>query len=81
MVFEGIRGNGYSGDIAIDDVEFTNFACSNLPSNSVPVAPTTAAPRTPGTTKAPTPGEYHVISLQFFEEVFTVCFCFDQKDC
>ena len=60
MIFEGIRGNGYAGDIAIDDVEFTNFACSNLPTNSVPVAPTTNAPITPASTKPPTPGMCHL---------------------
>ena len=70
MMFEGVRGNGFAGDIAIDDVEFTNFACSNLPSNSVPVAPTTAAPRTRGTTKPPTPGKYCLIYSQGFEVFF-----------
>ena len=56
MVFEAVRGNGYAGDIAIDDIEFVNFACSNLPSNSVPQVPTTPRPPTAGTTKPPTPG-------------------------
>ena len=28
IVFEGIRGKSYHGDIAIDDVSITNGACS-----------------------------------------------------
>lgn len=28
VVFEGVRGNGPYGDIAIDDVAFTNSKCS-----------------------------------------------------
>eukprot|EP00795_Rhopilema_esculentum_P012712 gene12712-3431_t len=55
MIFEGVRGNGFQGDIALDDIEFTNFACGNLPANSVPVAPTTKAPSTPASTRPPTP--------------------------
>ena len=27
MVFEGIRGKNYQGDIAIDDISFTNGGC------------------------------------------------------
>ena len=29
IVFEAIRGNGDKGDIAIDDVAYSNGACSN----------------------------------------------------
>eukprot|EP00794_Sanderia_malayensis_P017044 gene17044-18759_t len=55
MLFEGVCGNSFSGDIALDDVEFSNFACTNQPSGSVPVAPTTIAPSTAATTRPPTP--------------------------
>ena len=29
IVFEGIRGEGYQGDIAIDDIHFVNGICSD----------------------------------------------------
>ena len=29
LIFEGIRGSGYRGDIAIDDVEILDNACSH----------------------------------------------------
>ena len=28
IVFEGIRGNGYQGDIAIDDIKLTDGQCA-----------------------------------------------------
>lgn len=32
IVFEGVRGNGYRGDIAIDDIEFyISGGCSTFP--------------------------------------------------
>jgi len=27
MVFQGIRGSGYQGDIALDDISFVNGPC------------------------------------------------------
>ena len=30
IVFEGVRGNGYRGDIAIDDIQFTNADCTKI---------------------------------------------------
>jgi len=51
IVFEGIRGTGYQGDIAIDDIAFTVGACVVLPHNAVPtLPPTTAASTAPPTT-------------------------------
>ena len=36
--FEGIRGSGYKGDIAIDDITVVDYtgSCPVLPTNSVP---------------------------------------------
>lgn len=34
LVFEGIRGNNYQGDIAIDDVSVKPGSCSSSPGNS-----------------------------------------------
>ncbi|XP_057298293.1 MAM and LDL-receptor class A domain-containing protein 2-like isoform X2 [Hydractinia symbiolongicarpus] len=56
IVFEAVRGGGSIGDIAIDDITFTNFLCANLPTGSVPPPqPTTPLPTLAPTTKAPTP--------------------------
>ena len=62
VVFEAIRGSGYKGDIAIDDIQFSTGSCSILPIYANP-SPTT----TPGTiattvfTRPPTipPGTYN----------------------
>lgn len=53
VVFEGIRGKGYQGDIAIDDIAFTVGACVVLPHNAVHIIPTTAAPSTAPPTTPP----------------------------
>ncbi|EDO28586.1 predicted protein [Nematostella vectensis] len=29
IIFEGVRGNGYTGDIALDDISFTNGKCND----------------------------------------------------
>ena len=52
MIFEGIRGNGYTGDIAIDDVSYTVGSCVVQPSTAVPRPPTTSPP---ASTRPPTP--------------------------
>ena len=44
VVFEGKRGTGYTGDIAIDDIEFLDSVCSIYPSSSVPQRTTTISP-------------------------------------
>ena len=48
IVFEGVRGNGFRGDIAIDDVLFTNRDCTILPAKANPnkATSTTPAPTT-----------------------------------
>ena len=40
IVFEGVRGKGYQGDIAIDDILITNAGCSILPASANPITPT-----------------------------------------
>lgn len=46
VVFEGIRGNSYTGDIALDDISFTVGAanCIQRPYDSLPPGVTTSAP-------------------------------------
>lgn len=46
IVFEGVRGNGYRGDIAIDDIQFTNADCRILPAKARPSKPTLPPPTT-----------------------------------
>ena len=47
-MFEGIRGNSYTGDIALDDISFTVGAgsCTLQPYDALPPGMTTAAPTT-----------------------------------
>ena len=46
VVFEGIRGNSFTGDIALDDITFTvgMANCSLEPFDALPPGMTTAAP-------------------------------------
>ena len=44
IVFEGVRGKGYKGDIAIDDVLLTNGDCAISPSKADPNKPTATTP-------------------------------------
>ena len=46
IVFEAVSGKSVSGDIAIDDISYTNTWCTILPSIAKPptVPPTTPAP-------------------------------------
>ena len=60
-MFEAVRGSGYLGDIAIDDIVFPSFKCANIPANSVPPDPTTQAPTTVTTTPQPTPSWFFFI--------------------
>ncbi|XP_047128245.1 MAM and LDL-receptor class A domain-containing protein 1 isoform X1 [Hydra vulgaris] len=55
IVFEAITTAGFSGDIAIDDIVFSEYKCTNIPANSVPPDPTTPPPTTVTTTPMPTP--------------------------
>lgn len=52
-MFEAVRGSGYHGDIALDDIQFVSQTCPITPSNAnpslsatPPVQVTTAAPAT-----------------------------------
>ncbi|KAL8608892.1 hypothetical protein ACOMHN_065230 [Nucella lapillus] len=53
IVFEGVRGRSYTGDIAIDDISFTQSSCGTIPSTAAP--PTTVSPPTTHTTPSTTP--------------------------
>ena len=44
VVFEGVRGRGVSGDIAIDDITFATTRCSVVPSLAVPPTPPPTTP-------------------------------------
>ncbi|KAJ7380815.1 hypothetical protein OS493_007199, partial [Desmophyllum pertusum] len=46
VVFEGVRGNSYNGDIALDDISFTvsSANCRIQPPDALPAGMTTAAP-------------------------------------
>ncbi|XP_033751988.1 MAM and LDL-receptor class A domain-containing protein 1-like [Pecten maximus] len=51
IVFEGIRGTSYQGDIAIDDILFTPTSCGYLPATANPANAST----TPAPSASPTP--------------------------
>ena len=53
LIIEGVRGSGYTGDIAIDDFEFKSAACSTVPPNAQPGAATTSPPTTPVVSTTP----------------------------
>ncbi|ESO97870.1 hypothetical protein LOTGIDRAFT_152977 [Lottia gigantea] len=53
LVFEGIRGKSYTGDIAIDDVIISEYTCGIQPSKAMPPTQTTMVLTTPGPTAAP----------------------------
>ena len=44
IIFEGIRGTGYRGDIAIDDILITSGDCTTFPANADPNPVTTSVP-------------------------------------
>ena len=56
MVFEGVVGRGYLGDVAIDDITYRSGACAITPPNAVPASLTTLTPptTTPTTTNTVT---------------------------
>ncbi|EDO47787.1 predicted protein [Nematostella vectensis] len=70
VVLEGIRGNGYSGDIAIDDITYTVGSCKVMPLSATPGSTTTPPTPTPTT---PTSGGV-------FDCNFDVSFCQWQQD-
>lgn len=46
-MFKGIAGKSYKGDIAIDDIQYTNLACSIQPPEADPNGKATPKPTTP----------------------------------
>lgn len=48
VIFEGVYGGNYTGDIAIDDVSFTTYGCSQIPPSTTPMYP-------PSTSRSPYP--------------------------
>lgn len=44
IVFEGVVGTGYQGDIALDDLSFTSGRCTLSPSQATPAGATTLPP-------------------------------------
>jgi hypothetical protein len=53
IIIEGIRGTGFTGDIAVDDFKFKIGSCSILPASAKPSTPTTQVAQ-PLTTNPPT---------------------------
>ncbi|CAB4046187.1 MAM and LDL-receptor class A domain-containing 2-like, partial [Paramuricea clavata] len=55
MVFEAVRGSSFRGDIALDDISFTDdaSACPVFPTGAGSVNPVTIPPTLP-TTHGPT---------------------------
>ena len=44
VIFEGVVGSGYRGDIALDDLSFTTGQCALSPSKALPPGATTPTP-------------------------------------
>lgn len=55
-MLEGIRGRGFTGDIAIDDITYTVGACPVQPKEALPTMSTTSPP--PVVTTRPPKGAY-----------------------
>ena len=56
-MMEAIRGMSYTGDIALDDIVFTQGSCVFTPSSALPPGRTTPPPTPTGTpTRGPTAG-------------------------
>eukprot|EP00795_Rhopilema_esculentum_P009222 gene9222-16904_t len=52
LIIEGVTGNSYTGDIAIDDFEVKQQYCTTMPSKAAPTMPTTTSSKPPTTTSA-----------------------------
>lgn len=65
IAIEAIRGKSESSDIAIDDLELIERACTNSPDNSYPPLVTTAAPATTTTTVTMPPMGEHECNFEF----------------
>ena len=57
VVIQARHGSGFAGDIAIDDLEFTDGSCALTPANACPKPCATVAPTAIVTTVGPTVGE------------------------
>ncbi|XP_066300036.1 MAM and LDL-receptor class A domain-containing protein 1-like [Branchiostoma lanceolatum] len=57
VVFEGVRGNSFRGDISIDDITFSTGPCGVMPPDARPQGPTTQNPVGPVTTTTPGPSQ------------------------
>ena len=78
VVFEGIRGNTYTGDIALDDISFTAGManCSVQPSDALPAGMTTVRPTasTPSSVSPTTIREWQFFVLIVLMTLFLKCF-------
>lgn len=75
VIFEGIKGQRYTGDIAIDDVQFTVGSCNVLPSSAQPNNPwTTPAVSTTSPTTVPTAGKQFLMVLCTMYNLPFACF-------
>ena len=78
VVFEGIRGNTYTGDIALDDISFTAGMtnCSVQPSDALPPGMTTVRPTvsTPSSVSPTTISEWQFFVLIVLMTLFMKCF-------
>ena len=58
VLIKGVLASGYNGDIAIDDIKFSNLACAYSPYEANPTPSTAPPPTTFASTIGPTFGEY-----------------------
>ena len=67
-MFEAVRGTSYSGDIAIDDVTFTQGSCTFSPPGALPPGVSTQAP-TPSVapSRGPTAGRTYDLRCYVIE--------------
>ncbi|XP_035658189.1 MAM and LDL-receptor class A domain-containing protein 1-like [Branchiostoma floridae] len=57
VIFEGVRGNSFQGDISLDDITFSTGPCGVMPPEARPQGPTTQNPIGPVTTTTPGPSQ------------------------
>ena len=68
-----MRGNGYHGDIALDDISFTNAACGVQPSDAATVAQMSTFFPSAGTATPPTGSSFIVVGIN--DPLSVVLFC------
>lgn len=66
VVIEAVRGSSYTGDIAVDDIEFTSGACSFFPTNAWPAGRSTPVPTVTVMTIGPTIGN-NLYNINMFQ--------------